>query len=140
MLQAPLSSARTRDSLYASRRSADLSNIPLLVGSGQFDNPWARMQRAKASAEASVPTCVVVVPPCVVVVAALVEATLATRGEPPPPQPAASSDNAATATTAARMSGRRQRTCSVPFGKSKESSPPEPERVGAEAERLLRVP
>jgi len=40
--------------------SLDLSNAPLLFGSGQFRTPWERMQRAKATA----PFCVVVDPGC----------------------------------------------------------------------------
>jgi hypothetical protein len=68
------------------------------------------MQRAKASAVASLPFCVVGVPVCVVVVAVLVEeATFATPGELPPPQPDVSREDAATATTEARVSGLRQR-------------------------------
>jgi len=71
--------------------------------------PWERMQRAKASAEASVPFSAGVVPFCVFVMAAVVEEAMrATPGEAPPPQPAASSENAATAMTEATMSGERQ--------------------------------
>src|SRR5262245_50616885 len=99
ILQGPPSSARTRDTLSRSARSLDLSKYPWLVGSGKPGMPWERMQRAKASAEASVPRRVVVVPFCGAVVAAVVEvATLATPGEPPPPQPAASTERATTAT------------------------------------------
>src|SRR5215831_473516 len=90
------------------------------------------MQREKATATAA--------SFCVVVVAAVgEETTFATPGEPPLPQPAASSANATTATTELTMMGHRRRICAVLSVESKGSSPPQPERVGAEAERLLRA-
>jgi hypothetical protein len=87
------------------------------------------MQREKATS-----------PFCLVDVAAVVEeATLATLGEPPA-QPAASSEDAATATTEARMSGRRQHMIFGSFqSRARESSPPQPERIAALSERLLRA-
>src|SRR5262249_61862083 len=60
-------------------------------------------------------------------------------GEPQLPQRAASSANATTATTELTMMGHRRRICAVLSVESKGSSPPQPERVGAEAEKLLRA-
>src|SRR5882757_683563 len=86
-----LAAARTCDWPYPSARSLDLSNAPLLVGSGQFGKPWERMQRANASGAFG----------------AVVRAPVV--GDPPP-QPAATSERAAVAAaTDARVARWRER-------------------------------
>jgi hypothetical protein len=116
--------------------TACLGIPPLLVGSGKFGRPCERIQAANATSPGA---CVLPLAEGLTVVVVVEEATFATPGELPPPHPAASSDNAATATTEARMSGLRQRTMFGSFrSRARESSPPEPERIAALCERLLR--
>src|SRR5665213_1248182 len=49
-LHGPSWTARYCAVLYPICDSVDLSNTPLLLGSGNFGSPWARMQRANARA------------------------------------------------------------------------------------------
>jgi hypothetical protein len=109
---------------------------PLLVGSGKVGTPCERIQEANATSPVA---CVLPLAAGLAVVVVVEEATFATPGELPPPQPAASTAKAAAAMTEARMIGRRC-TLFVSFQLgARGSSPPQPERVGAEAERLLRA-